>query len=50
MPDFRPARLAALRDLLTGAHLDGMLVTGLANVRYLTGFSGSSALLFVSAR
>ena len=30
--------------------MDGLLVTSLANIRYLTGFSGSSALLFVSAR
>jgi Xaa-Pro aminopeptidase len=32
------------------AHLDGLLVSGSANVRYLSGFSGSSALMFVSAR
>lgn len=30
--------------------MDGLLVTSLPNIRYLTGFSGSSALLFVSAR
>ena len=48
--DARPARLEALRDALVKAHLDGVLLTGLANVRYLTGFSGTSALLFVSAR
>lgn len=28
---------------------DGLLVTNLANVRYLTGFSGSNAVLFLSA-
>ncbi len=50
MADRRPARLARLADALTAAHLDGLLLTGLANVRYLTGFSGSSALLFVTAR
>jgi Xaa-Pro aminopeptidase len=48
--DARPRRLAALADGLTAAHVDGLLVTSLANVRYLTGFSGSSALLFVSQR
>lgn len=32
------------------AHVDALLVTSLANVRYLTGFSGSSALLLVSQR
>ena len=50
MSDQRPRRLAALLDGLTGAHVDGLLVTSLANVRYLTGFSGSSALLLVSQR
>jgi Xaa-Pro aminopeptidase len=48
--DRRPQRLAALVESLTSAHLDGLLVTSLANIRYLTGFSGTSALLFVTAR
>jgi Xaa-Pro aminopeptidase len=48
--DPRPRRLAALADGLTAAHVDGLLVTSLANVRYLTGFSGTSALLFVTPR
>lgn len=30
--------------------MDGLLVTSLPNIRYLTGFSGTSALLFVTAR
>jgi Xaa-Pro aminopeptidase len=42
--------VAALVDCLTTAHLDGLLLTGLPNIRYLTGFSGSSALLVVSQR
>ena len=50
MPDARPRRLAALAEGLTAAHVDGLLVTSLPNIRYLTGFSGSSALLFVSPR
>ena len=50
MSDQRRRRLAALLDGLTAAHVDALLVTGLANVRYLTGFSGSSALLLVSQR
>lgn len=50
MSDPRSRRLSALADGLTAAHLDGLLVTSLPNVRYLTGFSGSSALLFVTAR
>lgn len=37
-------------DGLSAAHLDGLLLTGLSNIRYLTGFSGSSALLVVTAR
>ena len=50
MSDPRPRRVAALIDGLTAAHLDGLLLTGLSNIRYLTGFSGSSALLVVSQR
>ena len=50
MSDPRPRRIAALVDGLSGAHLDGLLVTGMSNIRYLTGFSGSSALLVVTPR
>ena len=50
MTDFRPRRLAALADGIAAAHLDGLLVSSLANVRYLSGFSGTSALLFVTPR
>ena len=50
MSDSRPRRLAALAEGLTAAHVDGLLVTSLANIRYLTGFSGSSGLLFVTQR
>jgi Xaa-Pro aminopeptidase len=48
--DPRARRVAALVDGLTAAHLDGLLLTGLSNIRYLTGFSGSSALLIVAPR
>src|SRR5258708_39027350 len=48
--DSRPKRLAALAEGLAAAHVDGLLVTSLANIRYLTGFSGSSGLLFVTQR
>jgi len=48
--DHRSRRIAALLDGLTAAHVYALLVTSLANVRYLTGFSGSSALLLVSQR
>lgn len=50
MTDFRPRRIAALAEGITAAHLDGLLVSGSANMRYLSGFSGSSALLFVTPR
>jgi Xaa-Pro aminopeptidase len=50
VPDSRSRRLSALVDGLTAAHVDGLLVTSLPNIRYLTGFSGSSALLFVTPR
>lgn len=50
MADRRAQRLAALVDSLTISHLDGLLITSLPNIRYLTGFSGTSALLFVTAR
>lgn len=50
MADRRPQRLAVLLEQLDRAHLDALLVTSLPNIRYLTGFSGTSALLFVSRR
>jgi Xaa-Pro aminopeptidase len=49
MEDRRPHRLAALRAILRERGDDAMLVTALPNVRYLTGFSGSAALLLVFA-
>ena len=48
MTDSRPARVAALRRALTAQHLDALLVTSLPNIRYLTGFSGSAAMVVVS--
>ncbi|MCC7053552.1 MAG: aminopeptidase P family protein [Gemmatimonadaceae bacterium] len=44
------ARVSRLVDSMAEHHLDGLLVSSLANVRYLTGFSGSNALVFVTAR
>lgn len=43
-------RIAALQSVMHEHHLDGLLLSGLPNVRYLTGFSGSNALAFVSQR
>lgn len=42
-------RLDLLRVELDEAGVDGLLVTNLANVRYLTGFTGSAALLAVTS-
>lgn len=49
MSDRRPERLASLRRKLAAEGLDGLLVTSLPNIRYLTGFSGTSAVLLVTA-
>jgi Xaa-Pro aminopeptidase len=40
----------ALQNVLSEQHLDGLLLSSLANIRYLTGFSGSNALAVVTAR
>jgi len=48
--DVRSQRLAAVRDALARADLDGLVVSSLPNIRYLTGFSGSNALVLVTAR
>lgn len=48
--DTRPSRLSTLRDALARADLDALLITSLPNVRYLTGFSGSNALVVVTAK
>lgn len=44
------ARLAALRDGLARTDVDALLVSSLPNIRYLTGFSGSNALVLVTAK
>ena len=41
------SRLRRVRDRLQDERLDGLLVSHLPNIRYLTGFTGSSALLLV---
>ena len=41
-------RAARLRPALAEAGVDALLVTSLPNVRYLTGFTGSSAMLLVT--
>ena len=46
--DRRRARQDALVRALAAAALDGLVVTSRANIRYLTGFSGSAALVAVT--
>ena len=45
-PDI-PGRMARLRQRLPETGADALLVTSLTNVRYLTGFTGSSGVLLV---
>ena len=47
MPDFRPARQASVIAALP-AGVDAILITHLPNIRWLTGFTGSAALLIVA--
>src|SRR5689334_21429329 len=47
-PDRRRARQEALVRALETEALDGLLVTSRANIRYLTGFSGSAGLVMVT--
>jgi Xaa-Pro dipeptidase len=48
MPETHAARRDALRTRLASSGADGALVTRLVNVRYLTGFTGSSGALFIT--
>lgn len=41
--------MRAVREALGKADLDALLISSLPNIRYLTGFSGSNALLLVSS-
>ncbi len=49
MPETHVRRRAALRAQLRARDLDALLVSDLHNVRYLTGFTGSNAVLVVHA-
>lgn len=42
------SRVLRIRESLKRKGVDGFLVTDINNIRYLTGFSGSSALLFIT--
>ncbi|MEA2844161.1 MAG: hypothetical protein QOJ69_1832, partial [Actinomycetota bacterium] len=41
-------RIPRVRGLLDGAACDALLVTSLVNIRYLTGFTGSAAIVLVT--
>lgn len=41
-------RLVCVREIMKKKKLDGFLVTDMTNIRYLTGFSGSSGFLFMT--
>jgi Xaa-Pro aminopeptidase len=43
------ARLSAARAAMYAAEVEAMIVSGLVNIRYLTGFTGSNALVVVGA-
>ncbi len=47
MMDPRGVRACRLREALGGIELDSFLVTSLPNIRWLTGFSGSAAVVVV---
>jgi Xaa-Pro aminopeptidase len=47
--DRRETRQSSLRERLAAQGLEGLLIQSLPNIRYLTGFTGSSALLLVRA-
>jgi Xaa-Pro aminopeptidase len=48
VPDRRPRRLEALAQAIVEARLDGLLLTSLPNIRYITGFSGTSAIALIT--
>ncbi len=50
MVDRRATRQDALRDRLAGAGLAGLVVQSMPNIRYLTGFTGSSGVLLIRAQ
>ena len=47
-PSYQARRTKLLREMRK-ANVDGLLISGLANVRYLTGFTGDSSWLFLNS-
>lgn len=48
MNTYLAKRLKNLEEVISNSAVDGLLVTNLTNIYYLTGFSGTSATVFVS--
>ena len=48
MSDYMKRRIQRLREELKRLHLDGILITNRPNRYYLSGFTGSSALLYIT--
>jgi len=44
------SRLIKIREVMASKKLDAVLVTDMTNVRYLTGFTGSSGFLFITGK
>jgi Xaa-Pro aminopeptidase len=40
--------LCSLKDVMRAARCDALLITGIENIRYLTGFTGSSGVLLIT--
>src|SRR6476660_6404112 len=49
MPEIHAARRERLRAVLAAGDVDAALITGLVNVRYLTGLASSNAALLIPA-
>ena len=47
-PRMRRERISRIKKVLREAHLDGILITSLENIQYLSGFTGSDAALVVT--
>lgn len=50
MQTYLNARLEKLSTKLSQSDVDGVLVTNLTNIYYLTGFSGTEAIIYISAK
>ncbi|MBI4725989.1 aminopeptidase P family protein [candidate division TA06 bacterium] len=50
MFDIHRQRINGIRKALAAQKADGIIITSLINIRYLTGYTGSSGLLWISKR